>query len=53
MKTEKKELIKTMILEHGISLTDFIDVVIELNGIIGVGLISLGDGIRHYIESKI
>ena len=36
-----------------LDLTDWIDVIVETNGIIGVGLISLGDGLKQYSQSKI
>lgn len=47
----KKE-IKRLILEEGLELTDVIDVVIEINGIIGVGLITLSEQIKDYIRKK-
>ena len=49
----KKEDIKKLVLEEGLTITDVIDVVIELNGFIGVGLISLGDQLKTYVYSKI
>jgi len=48
-----KEEIKRLALEEGLMITDLIDVVIEVNSIIGVGLISLADGLSDYIRSKI
>lgn len=48
-----KEEIKNLVLNEGLEITDLIDVVIELNGFIGVGLISLGDGLKEYVYSKI
>ena len=46
----------TEIIEHlvagSITLTDVIDAVIEVNGIIGVGCISLGDQIKDYCYQK-
>jgi hypothetical protein len=48
-----KEDIKKLVLEDGLTITDVIDVVVELNGFIGVGLISLGDGLRDYCHNKI
>ena len=48
----KKEL--TKLVETGeITLTDVIDVVVELNGFIGVGLISLGEELDRYVKDKI
>ena len=35
-----------------LTLTDVIDAVIEMNAIIGVGLISLGEDIERYILHK-
>ena len=46
------EEIKGLIINKGLTIMNVIDNVIELNGIIGVGLISLGDGIRNYIIDK-
>jgi hypothetical protein len=48
-----KDEIKKLILERGLTITDVIDVVIELNGIIGVGLITLGEGLDKYCTDKI
>jgi len=44
----EKDAIKKLILEKGLTLTDVVDAVVELNGYIGVGLISLGDGMKEY-----
>jgi hypothetical protein len=44
-----KEKIKKLIVDEGLTITDVIDAVIELNGIIGVGLITLGDGLKDYV----
>ncbi len=49
----KKEKIKKLILEEGLTITDVIDVVVEMNGFVGVGLISLGDGLKKYVYDKI
>ena len=49
----EKEKIKKLILEEGLTITDVIDAVIELNGIIGVGLITLGEGLQEYVFNKI
>lgn len=48
-----KDEIKDLICRRGLSLTDVIDVVCELNGFVGVGLISFGDQIAGYIKGKI
>tara|TARA_Y100001938_G_scaffold9364_1_gene11628 strand:- start:1222 stop:1377 length:156 start_codon:yes stop_codon:yes gene_type:complete len=44
-----KERIKDLVLNEGLTISDLIDVVIDLNGIIGVGLIRLGDDIKDYL----
>ncbi len=49
---EKSE-IKKLVLEQGLTITDLIDVVIELNGFVGVGLISLGEDLKGYCWNKI
>jgi len=46
------EEIKTLIMEKGLTLDKLIDVVVDINGIVGVGLISLGDGLKKYTYSK-
>jgi len=51
MKT-KEEMIQEMI-DNGITLADFIDYIVKINGVIGVGLISFGDGVAEYIKNKI
>ena len=43
------EQIRQMILAGQIELTDVIDAVINLNGIVGVGLIRLADDVSDYI----
>ena len=48
-----KDRIKELVLNEGLTITDLIDVVIDLNGIIGVGLIGLGDNMKEYIYNKI
>lgn len=48
--TMKKEEVEKLILEKGLTLADVIDVVIELNGVIGVGLITLAEEISDYIR---
>lgn len=49
----EKEEIRRLVLEEGLTVTNLLDVVIEENGIIGVGLVSLGEEIKNYIHSKI
>jgi hypothetical protein len=48
-----KDKIKELVLNEELTITDVIDVVAELNGIIGVGLITLGKGLDEYVCSKI
>lgn len=48
-----KEEIKELILNKDLTITDVIDVVIEINAFVGVGLIILGDGLKQYIYQKI
>lgn len=50
--TTKMKILK-IIMEDGATIEDFIDVVIEGNAIIGVGLISLGERLEQYCLSKI
>lgn len=47
-----KAEIKKLVLEKGLTITDLIDVVVDINGYIGVGLISLGDGLKDYCYKK-
>jgi len=42
-----------LMVEHQMNLTDVIDMVILNNGVIGVGLVSLGDNIREHVRSRI
>tara|TARA_R100000306_G_scaffold34954_1_gene35883 strand:+ start:299 stop:457 length:159 start_codon:yes stop_codon:yes gene_type:complete len=49
---DKNEL-RQLIESEQITLSDVIDIVIEINSLIGVGLISLGDDVREYIYNKI
>jgi hypothetical protein len=53
MKEITKEEINALILERGLTLTAMIDQVIELNGFVGVGLISLGNDLKEYTHGKI
>lgn len=48
-----KEEIKKLVLEKGLTIADVIDVVVEINGIIGVGLITLGDQLKDHCTNKI
>ena len=45
---DRLETVRNMIINDELTITDVIKVVIELNGIIGVGLISLGDNLQEY-----
>ena len=45
--------IQKLLRDGELTLTDVIDAVIEMNAIICVGLISLGEDIERYILSKI
>jgi hypothetical protein len=42
-----KEEIKQLLI-NGLTIQEVIDAVIEINGIIGVGLITLGDNLQQY-----
>jgi YesN/AraC family two-component response regulator len=48
-----KDEIKHLIENHGLNIMDVIDVVIKINGIIGVGLITLGKTLNDYCHDKI
>ena len=48
-----KDTIKQLVLDGQITITDVIDVVIEANWIIGVGLVTLGTQLEEYVKSKI
>jgi len=43
-----KEKIKQDVLDGNITITAVIDAVVEVNGFIGVGLITLGENLRDY-----
>jgi len=45
--------VEQLVLDEGLTITDVIDVVVKLNGIIGVGLITLGDRLKEYVYDKI
>jgi len=42
-----------LVINEGLTIEDIIDTVIEINGIIGVGLISLGEHLNNYCKSNI
>ena len=48
-----KEQLKQFILKGKLTITDVIDMVIDINGIIGVGLITLGEQLHDYCTNKI
>ena len=50
--TEREEKIKEFMTANKITLTEVIDFVVEDNGFIGVGIISLGREIDEYLKSK-
>jgi hypothetical protein len=47
-----KKTLRQSIIAKEFTLTDVIDIVIEENALIGVGLISLGDDIYKYITKS-
>jgi len=49
----KKEEIKKLIIEQGLTITDVIDTVVEINSIIGVGLYTLGEELNTYCRRKV
>jgi len=48
-KMTKQELTK-LITDGEFTLTDVIDVIVDINGIIGVGLFSLGEELNEYVR---
>jgi hypothetical protein len=48
-----KEEIRELIINHRLVLSDVIDEVIEINGFIGVGIISLSEDVAKYIMTKL
>lgn len=48
----KEELIGLM-LTKGLTIEQLIDTVVEYNGIVGVGLITLGNQLKEYCTDKI
>jgi hypothetical protein len=47
MKVSREQLVDWM-RDNDVTLSDILDIFIELNAIIGVGLISLGDRLQQY-----
>lgn len=47
-----KAEIKELVLNKGLTITDLIDVVVDINAFIGVGLIRLGDNLQEYCYEK-
>lgn len=50
---EKVKDVLTLMREHGVTLTQVIDGVIEDNAIIGVGLITLAEQLSDHVKSKL
>lgn len=48
----KPEEVKRLILEEGLSIEAVIDAIIEVNGFVGVGIISFKEIINDYIDKK-
>ena len=48
-----KEELLDLVITKGLTIEQLIDVVVEYNGIIGVGLVALGDHIKEYCTDKI
>jgi hypothetical protein len=49
----RKTRIERMVNDEEITLTEVIDAIISINGIIGVGIISLKDQISNYMDRKL
>ncbi len=49
--TENEQKAYDFLLESGVSLKEVIDVVIQSNGLVGVGLVSFKDEINDHINS--
>ena len=45
-----KEELTDLITAEEFTLTDVIDVIVDINGIIGVGLFSLGEELNEYVR---
>jgi hypothetical protein len=50
MKEITQEEILELLLKRGLTIEKVIDAVVDVNGIIGVGLISLGDKLQDYVH---
>jgi hypothetical protein len=48
-----KEELRDLIINRGLTISDVIDEVIEINGFIGVGIISLSEDVAKYIMTKL
>lgn len=44
-----KEQVKDLITKEGLTIEMVIDAIIELNGFVGVGVVSFADNLRQYI----
>ena len=42
-----------LILNQNLTITDVIDAAIEINGIVGVGLVTLADQLKDYVIGKL
>jgi len=49
---KRLEQLKEELKHNHFTLVEVIDAVVEINGIIGVGLISLGDDLKNYCYQK-
>ena len=49
----KEDRIKELIIKEGLDMQKLIDVVVDINGLLGVGIISLADDTHEYIMSKL
>ena len=47
-----KEGLRKLIMDGKFTLTDVIDEVIEINGLVGVGILTLGDNLKQYCYNK-
>ncbi|MCK9544948.1 MAG: hypothetical protein M0R03_23275 [Novosphingobium sp.] len=48
-----KEELLDLVINKGLTIKQLIDTVVEYNGIVGVGLITLGDQLKEYCTDKI
>jgi hypothetical protein len=53
IKKSNQYKIEQLMIDNDLSLIDVVDAVIEANGIIGVGLITLGDQLQEHCRNKI